>query len=160
MRVVIDLVKVLHNLVPRSVADVFQDDDRRLVLLDPLQHASERPTGFTIRFDVLLLVVKVGIVDTRCTGDEDLPESGWTRMTAGQTHVNITRHGDERSIGRVCPFLPELCHIAEQDGRRKVALNVRLLEWFDLAGEDVVKSKSQSVLRLDGFGDHVERQQR
>jgi hypothetical protein len=73
LRVVIDLVKVLHNLVPGSVANVFQDDNRWLVLLDPLQHASERPTGFTIRLDVVLLVVEVGIVDARCTGDEDLP---------------------------------------------------------------------------------------
>lgn len=77
-----------------------------------------------------------------------------------ETHVNVARNGDKRSIGCMCAFLAELCHIAEQDWRREVALDVRLFEWFDLTGEDVVESKSESVLRLDGFGDHVESQQR
>jgi hypothetical protein len=81
-------------------------------------------------------------------------------MTVGQTHVDVARNGDERSIGGMCSLLPKLRHVAEQDRRGKVALNVSLLEWFDLAGEDVVKSKSESVLRLDGFGDHIESQKR
>lgn len=71
--VIVDLGKVLDHLVPRRTAHILQDDDGWLILLDPLQHPSKCPAGFTVRFDVLLLVVEVGIVDTGCTSDQDLP---------------------------------------------------------------------------------------
>jgi hypothetical protein len=42
------------------------------MFLDPVQHTVECPTGFSSLIDVLFLIVEIGIVDARCTGDEDI----------------------------------------------------------------------------------------
>jgi hypothetical protein len=40
-----------------------------------LQHASEGSTRFSIRVDILLLIIQVGIVDTGCSRDKKLEVS-------------------------------------------------------------------------------------
>lgn len=56
-------------------------------------------------------------------------------------------------------LLSQLGDISEQGWWREVTLDVSLLEWFDLARENVVKREGQAVMALDGFRDHVERKQ-
>jgi hypothetical protein len=64
LSIVIDLGKVLDNLLPRSTTHILENDDCWLILLDPLQHSSERTSRFTIGVDILLLVVQIRVVDT------------------------------------------------------------------------------------------------
>lgn len=64
LRIVVDLVKILHDRVPRCITHVLQDDHWWLVLVDPLQHSSERSSRFSIGINLLLLVVEVRVVDT------------------------------------------------------------------------------------------------
>jgi len=70
--IVVNLGKVLDDLVPWSTAHILQNDDGRLVLLDPLQHTSERSSRFPISIDVLLLIIQIRVIDTRGTGDQQL----------------------------------------------------------------------------------------
>jgi hypothetical protein len=64
LSIVIDLGKVLDNLLPWSTTYILEDDNCRLILLDPLQHPSESTSRFTIGVDVLLLIVQIRVVDT------------------------------------------------------------------------------------------------
>jgi hypothetical protein len=75
LRIIVDLVKVLNDLVPRRIAHILKDDNGRLMLVDPLQHPPERPAGLSIGVDLLLLVVEVRVIYTRRSSDEDLEVS-------------------------------------------------------------------------------------
>lgn len=59
LSIVINLGKVLDNLLPRSTTYILENDNCRLVLLDPLQHPSESTSGFTICVDILLLIIQI-----------------------------------------------------------------------------------------------------
>jgi len=54
----------------------------------------------------------------------------------------------------------QLCHVSEQDGWGKIPLDISLLEWFNLAREHMVEGQCNSMLSLDGFGNHVEGEKR
>ena len=64
LSIVIDLGKVLDDLLPGSTTYILENDDCRLILLDPLQHPSESTSGFTISVDILLLIVQIRVIDT------------------------------------------------------------------------------------------------
>jgi hypothetical protein len=72
LRVIVDLSKVFNDLVPGGTADVFENDDSRLVLLDPLQHTSEGSSRFTIGLDILLLIVQIRVIHTRRSSNQEL----------------------------------------------------------------------------------------
>jgi hypothetical protein len=72
LRIIINLREVFYDLVPRCVANVLEDNNRRLVFVYPLQHASERPAGLAVGINILLLVVQIGVIDARRPGDEQL----------------------------------------------------------------------------------------
>ena len=63
LSIIVDLGKVLDNLLPGSTAYILENDDCRLILLDPLQHPSEGTSRFTIGVNVLLLVVQIRVID-------------------------------------------------------------------------------------------------
>jgi hypothetical protein len=42
------------------------------MLFDPIQHAMERPAGFSPLLNVFLFIVKIGIVDAGCASDKDV----------------------------------------------------------------------------------------
>lgn len=58
------------------------------------------------------------------------------------------------------PLSSKLGDISKQHRRREISLDVGLLEWLDLAGEDMVETEYEVMLDLDSFCDHVERKQR
>lgn len=72
VRIIVDLGKVLNDLVPGGAAHVLQNDNRGLMFLNPLKHATEGPTRLAIRVNVLLLIVEPRIVDAGRSSDQDL----------------------------------------------------------------------------------------
>lgn len=64
IRTIVVLFEILYHTLPGCSTDVFEDNQGRLVFLDPRHHSTECPPRLTISIDVLLLIVKVGIVDT------------------------------------------------------------------------------------------------
>ena len=48
-----------HDLVPGCGTDVLEDNDGRAVIFDPSHHTAKRAAGFSIRRDVLFLIVQV-----------------------------------------------------------------------------------------------------
>lgn len=91
--VVINLSKVFHHLVPRRTTYVLQDDNRWLMLLDPLKHTPECPSGFTVGVDVLLHIIEIGVVDTGCPGNENL--QGQLPSATSVAHINVARNLDK-----------------------------------------------------------------
>ena len=81
------LVPPLADEVPRSAADVLENDHRGLGPVHPVHHAFERLTGLTSVVQTLLLVVEVGVVDARCPCDQDVAIPG----NRGQTPVGSGR---------------------------------------------------------------------
>lgn len=75
------------------------------------------------------------------------------------THIDVTRNFDERSIGGMSLLSAQLRYVSEKHRRRKVSLDVGLLERLNLAGKDVLERQGEVVLRLDRFSNHFESQQ-
>ena len=133
-----------RDLLPGRAAHVLQDHDGGLLLLHPRHHPAERLPGLARLADGLLLVVQVGVVHAGRAGDEHVAEPG-------DVH--------ERAVRRRGLILVQLADVAEQDGRREVALDVRLLEGLDLAREHVIHGELRAVLALGRDADLVQRQQ-
>ena len=81
------LVPSLADEVPRSAADVLENDHRGLGPVHPVHHAFERLSGLASVVQTLLLVVEVGVVDARCPCDQDVAIPG----NRGQTPVGSGR---------------------------------------------------------------------
>ena len=81
------LVPSLADEVPRSAADVLENDHRWLGAVHPVHHAFERLTGLASVVQTLLLVVEVGVVDARCPCYQDVAVPGYR----GQTPVGSGR---------------------------------------------------------------------
>ena len=81
------LVPPLADEVPRSAADVLENDHRWLGPVHPVHHAFERLSGLASVVQTLLLVVEVRIVDARCPCYQDVAVSG----NPGQTPVGSGR---------------------------------------------------------------------
>ena len=77
------LVPSLADEVPRSAADVLENDHRGLGPVHPVHHAFEGLSGLASVVQTLLLVVEVGVVDARCPCYQDVAVSG----NASQTPV-------------------------------------------------------------------------
>lgn len=75
------------------------------------------------------------------------------------THIDVARNFDERSIGGMSLLSAQLRYVSEKHRRRKVSLDVGLLERLNLAGKDMLERQREVVLRLDRFSNHVESQQ-
>ena len=105
---------------------------------------AERLSRFTLLIHGLLLVVEVGVIHAG---------------RAGHEHVAVPGDVHEGAVRRRGLILVELTDVSEENRRREVALDVRLLEGLNLAGEDVVDPELGSVHRLCGGGDLVEREQ-
>ena len=69
---IFSVLEFLNHRLPRGAAHILQYHNWRTMLFDPIQHAMERPTGFSPLLNVLLFIVKIGIVDAGCAGDEDV----------------------------------------------------------------------------------------
>lgn len=88
--IVINLGKIFHHFVPRRAADVLQNDDWRLVLLDPLEHPSERTSRLAIGFDILLRIVEVRVIDTGCSGNQQLDrQHGQMNVAPNRTYIYV-----------------------------------------------------------------------
>jgi len=145
LRVVTLIIESLRNLVPRRVAHVLQDDDRRLALSDPVHHPSERLPGFTLRVQSLAFVVQVGVINARSTRHQ---------------HVDVVGHINLGAVSCGGLVTTQFTNVSEEDGRRKVSLNVRLLERFDFAREHVVDRQPSAIELLGGVTNLVEREKR
>ena len=130
------LVPSLADEVPRSAADVLENDHRGLGPVHPVHHAFERLSGLASVVQTLLLVVEVGVVDAGGAGHEEVAVAGDL---------------DEAAVGRRGLLVAELADVAEEDGRREVALDVGLLEGLDLAGEGVLDLQLAARLGNDSI---------
>ena len=122
--------------LPRRPLHVLQDHHRRLRAVHPVHHAGEGLSGLAAVVEALLLVVEVGVVDAGGAGHEE---------------VAVPGDLDEAAVGRRGLLVAELADVAEEDGRREVALDVGLLEGLDLAGEGVLNLKLAARLGKDSI---------
>ena len=102
----------------------------------PVHHAGEGLSGLAAVVEALLLVVEVGVVDAGGAGHEE---------------VAVPGDLDEAAVGRRGLLVAELADVAEEDGRREVALDVGLLEGLDLAGEGVLHLQLAARLENDSI---------
>jgi hypothetical protein len=81
------------------------------------------------------------------------------RCSELSTYINIAGDLNEGPISGMSLLSAQLGYVTEKNGWGKVSFNVRLLERFNLAGENMIKLELGSVLRVDRLGNHVESKQ-
>ena len=142
-------LEVLLNALPGSTANVLEDDERWPVSLHPRHHATEGATGLAVGVNVLLLIVEVGIVDTRSPSHEKIDISGYgskgtvssgTKRFSLSTSLEPQKHDNSRFA------VSELTNITKKERWLEVALNIRLLEGLNLTGENVLVLQVDTVL--------------
>lgn len=72
------------------------------------------------------------------------------------TYIHIAWYLDQRPVSRMSLLPAQFRDVSEEYWRGEVSLDVSLFEWLNFAGKDMLERKSHVVLRLNGFGDHVE----
>lgn len=72
------------------------------------------------------------------------------------TYIHIAWYLDQRPVRRMGLLPAQFRDVSEQYWRREVPLDIGLFEWLNFARKDMFERKSHVVLRLNGFGDHVE----
>lgn len=73
------LFEIINDFLPRRTAHIFEDNERGPMSVYPRHHSAERTPGFSVRINVLLLIIEGGIVDAGGTRNEK---------------INIARHGN------------------------------------------------------------------
>jgi hypothetical protein len=86
-------------------------------------------------------------------------KSGQTTVKGSDTYVNVSGNFNQRSISGMSLLPSQFGDVSEKYWWGEVSLNVCLLEWLNLAGEDMFERKRHVVLRFDSFGDHVQGEQ-
>ena len=79
------IFEFLLHLIPRSVAHVLQNDNGGLTFTNPIHHATESLSRFTLSFKSLPFVVEIRVVNAGRTRDE---------------HVHVVRHVNLGAVRR------------------------------------------------------------
>ena len=75
---ILDPFEVLHDSIPRGTADVLKDNERWPMFINPRHHTSKCSARFSVRVDILLLVVKRRVIyaGSTCNQEVDISRDG------------------------------------------------------------------------------------
>lgn len=157
------LLELLDNRLPGSAAYVLQDYDWWAMFLDPVEHATKRPTGFSALIDVLLFIVEIRVVDARCTRDEDINVTGDECFGAvGRVSIfqSESRGVNIRTLRSVRIIITKLTYVPKEEWWLEISLNIRLLKGNNLTREDMLHVDSDAVLLGHGTTNEIKGQKR
>ena len=89
----------LLHLIPRSVAHVLQNDNGGLTFTNPIHHATESLSRFTLSFKSLPFVVEIRVVNAGRTRDEHVHVA----VARAASHVALCGPEDVPGVRRLTP---------------------------------------------------------